>query len=266
MSRLTLTFSSVDPLSHLQDLQDRIRKEPQRPDLRIFLFQLYCLRGEWVKAANQLNALEELDKESLALVQTYREALRCEALRKEVFAGERTPLILGDPADWVALMIEALKLHAKGKPVEAGQLRAQALEAAPATPGRIGEQPFAWLADGDSRLGPLLEAIVNGKYYWIPMHRLKRLEIEAPADLRDLVWAPVTIDFANGGTSVALVPTRYPGSETSADDRIRLARLTEWIEIGSDAWAGMGQRMLVTDTGEFALLETREVTFDASNG
>ncbi len=266
MSRLTLSFSSADPLSHLKDLQDRIRKEPQRADLRIFLFQLYCLLGEWGKAANQLVALEELDCDALPLVQTYREAVRCEVLRRDVFAGQRTPLILGDPADWIAWMLEAIKLNVGGRPDEAAGLRQRALDLAPASAGQLDEKPFVWLADGDSRLGPILEAIVAGKYYWVPFQRLSRIEIDPPADLRDLVWAPATLHFANGGSSVALIPTRYPGSETSGDDRLRLARATEWLELGADTWAGSGQRMLVTDEGEFALLDIRVVAFDTADG
>lgn len=266
MSRLTLSFSSADPLSHLKDLQDGIRKEPQRADLRIFLFQLYCLIGEWGKAANQLAALEELDRDALPLVQTYREAVRCEVLRHDVFAGERTPLILGDPADWIAWLLEAMKLNAGGQHVEAAGLRQRALDAAPPSSGRIDDQPFAWIADGDSRLGPVLEAIVAGKYYWVPLTRLSRIVIDPPADLRDLVWTPATLHFVNGGTSVALIPTRYPGSETSDDNRIRLARATEWVELAADAWSGLGQRMLVTDQGEFALLDIRLLTFDAADG
>ncbi len=39
---------------------------------------------------------------------------------------------------------------------------------------------------------PVLEAMVNGKYYWIPFSRLASIVIEAPADLRDRVWLPAT--------------------------------------------------------------------------
>jgi protein involved in temperature-dependent protein secretion len=34
---------------------------------------------------------------------------------------------------------------------------------------------FAWLADADVRLGPVLEAIVDGKYYWIPFGNLSAI-------------------------------------------------------------------------------------------
>ncbi len=58
------------------------------------------------------------------MAQTYREAIICEVYREKVFAGEKEPLIFGEPQEWVALLIEALKLLAQGRPAEAAQLRA----------------------------------------------------------------------------------------------------------------------------------------------
>ncbi|MBF2998639.1 virulence protein SciE type, partial [Pseudomonas aeruginosa] len=75
--------------------------------------------------------------------------------------------------------------------------------------GRIGEAPFAWLADADTRLGPVLEVIFNGRYAWLPMSNLRSLKVEAPSDLRDLVWLPAELTLANGGVTVALLPARY---------------------------------------------------------
>ncbi|WP_418316666.1 type VI secretion system accessory protein TagJ [Piscinibacter sakaiensis] len=262
MSNLNLTFTSSDPIGHLKELQDQIRKNPQRSDLRIFLFQLYCLTGDWGKAANQLNAIEELDKEAESMVQTYREAVRCEVYRREVFAGQRVPLVLGDPQNWVALMLEAVKLDAAGKHEQAVSLRSKALEEAPATPGKADGKDFEWIADADSRLGPLLEMIMNGKYYWVPMHRLSRLEMEAPSDLRDFVWTGATVTLANGGTNVALIPTRYSGTEAVDNTALRMARATEWKAMAADSYAGVGQRMFATNDADIALLELRDLRFD----
>lgn len=262
MASLNLQFSSADPLGQLPDLQARIRKEPQRADLRIFLFQVYCLQGEWAKASAQLQVIEELDKEALSMVQTYREALRCELLRRDVFAGERTPLVLGDPQDWLAWLLEACRLLAQGHVQQAAEMRAKALEAAPAVSGKIDGQPFEWLADADSRMGPVLEAVLNGKYYWIPLQRLAKIAVDAPADLRDMVWTPVVLTFTSGGENVALVPTRYPGTEAQADPKLRMARATEWQDRGHDTWVGLGQRMLASDAGDHSLLDLRVVEFD----
>jgi type VI secretion system protein ImpE len=58
---------------------------------------------------------------------------------------------------------------------------------------------------------------------------------------------------------VALIPTRYPGSEESPDGLIALARKTIWEEMGADAHRGLGQRILTTDTDDVPLMEVRTI-------
>lgn len=243
----------------LAQLQDQVRREPAQPKLRIFLFQLLAVLGQWQRALTQLNVAGELDPGTLAMVQTYRAALQCEVLRAEVFAGKRSPLLFGNPEEWVALLLEALRLTAEGRYTASQPLRERALELAPANPGTLNGVEFAWVADADTRLGPMLEAIVNGNYYWIPFHRVRELRIEEPADLRDLVWAPAQFQWANGGGAVGLIPTRYPGSEQREDDGLRLARKTEWQDCGDEVFLGLGQRLLATDRQEVSLLEVRQL-------
>jgi len=233
--------------------------------------------GDWERALNQLNVAGELDPGTLAMVHTYRDALSCEALREEVFAGTRAPLLLGQPADWMAWLLEAVRLCAEGASPQAleqaRELRERAFEAAPATSGRLegesGDGPFserfAWIADADTRLGPMLEAMLNGAYYWIPFNRIQTINFEAPVDLRDLVWLPAHVTWVNGGEAVLLVPSRYPGSARSTDDRIRLGRLTEWQERGAELYTGLGQRLLTTDNGDRPLLEIRIIELDAAD-
>jgi type VI secretion system protein ImpE len=250
------------PDEALTTLQQEVRAHPADSRLRVFLFQLLCIQGQWKRALNQLDVLREMDASTLPMVQTYREAIRCELLRAEVFAGRRAPMIFGDPAEWIALLIEALRLDGAREHAHADHVRGQALEAAPATSGRIADQPFEWLADADLRLGPVLEAVINGRYFWVPVHRVAELHLDPPADLRDLVWAPGYFTWPNGGQVAALIPTRYPGSESAADPRIRLARLTDWHTGGGELSVGLGQRLLATDADEYPLLNLRQVTLD----
>ncbi|HLQ38635.1 MAG TPA: tetratricopeptide repeat protein, partial [Planctomycetota bacterium] len=121
----------------LQELQALIRKEPAVSKHRVFLFQLYVVLGDWERARTQLNVLHDLDGKTIPMVQTYRQALRCEVLRAEVFTGRRTPLLFGEPAQWAALMVQACALSAKGEVQQAQTLRAQALEQVPAVPGKL---------------------------------------------------------------------------------------------------------------------------------
>lgn len=247
------------PQEALQSLQAEIRKAPADPKLRVFLFQLLAVLGQWDRALTQLNVAGEMDAETLPMVQTYREALRCEVLRAQVFTGQRSPLIFGDPEPWMALLLEALRLTAAGHHAEAQTTREQAFETAPTTTGVLDDQPFAWLADADPRLGPMLEAIVNGRYYWIPLQHIQTICLEPPADLRDYVWMPAQFTWSNGGETVGLIPARYPGSQDSVDPLVQLGRKTDWLECEAETWLGMGQRVLATDQGEYSLLDIRRI-------
>lgn len=245
-----------------KDLAGRIRAKPGDTTLRLAAFQLLAVRGEWQRAGDQLDALASLDAQRVLFAQVYRPLLNAAALREEVFAGRRTPVVLGEPEPWLGELVQALALLAQGQGAAAARLRDRAFEAAPARAGTIDGQPFAWLADADPRLGPVLEAVVDGGYCWLPLHRVVSITIDAPRDLRDLVWIPATIALTAGTTVGAALPVRYPGSQ-SAEDALRLARRTDWQDRGDGWQLGLGQRLLASDTGERGLLECREIRFTA---
>ncbi|MFY9510721.1 MAG: type VI secretion system accessory protein TagJ [Rubrivivax sp.] len=244
----------------LKLLTEQVRSHPQDAKLRVFMFQLLCVLGQWDRALNQLNVSLELDPATLPMVQTYREAIACEALRAQVFAGKKVPMLFGEPEPWIALLIEALLREGRGEPDAGRQLRAQALEQAPTTAGTADGQAFEWIADGDVRLGPTLEAVINGRYYWLPWNRLSKVEIDPPEDLRDAVWMPAHFEFTNGGEVVGLIPTRYPDTNLAAGDALALARRTEWQEAEPGVFVGRGQRLISTDAAEFGLMDLRTVT------
>jgi type VI secretion system protein ImpE len=246
----------------LIQLQNQVKKDPANAELRIFLFQLLAVLGEWNRALTQLNVAGDLDAETLPMVQTYREAIRCELLRQDIYSGLKTPQIFGEPQQWIALLVQALKLNADQQHKEAQLLRDQAFELAPATAGTINGEAFEWLADADARLGPVIEAIVNGQYYWIPFSQIQSIQIDEPADLRDVVWMPAHFVWINGGEAFGLIPTRYPDSETADDSAIRLARKTEWTELNDETFIGFGQRLFSTNENDYALMDIREIKFN----
>ncbi len=250
-----------DPAQALKLLQDQIRAKPADAKLRVFLFQLLCVMGQWDRALNQLNVATELDASTLAMAQTYREAIKCELLRAEVFKGKKVPMIFGQPDTWLALLIEAMLREGQGDAGAAQKLRDQAFEQAPASSGTLDGEAFEWIADADMRLGPVVEAIINGKYYWVPFARLVNVTIEEPEDLRDTVWMPAHFVFENGGESVGLIPTRYPGSE-AADGLAALSRKTEWQEAAPGVFTGLGQRLFTTDSGDKPLMDMRSININ----
>ena len=246
-----------------EELFKEVRAKPTDAKLRVFLFQLLAIQGEWEKALTQLNVAADLDPLNLLMAQVCRPALAAEPLRAEIFAGKRTPLFLGQPEDWLGSLIEANKLLANGHGAAAAELREKAFEAAPTTAGSINGQAFEWIADADQRFGPVFEAMVDGKYYWIPMHRIAKIEMEAPSDLRDLVWAPVHFTWSTGAMAVGLLQVRYPETEKLGDGLAKLSRRTEWVE-RNGASVGIGQRLLTTDAIELPLLEMRELVLNTA--
>lgn len=241
----------------LSALQEEIRSKPEDTRLRIFLFQLNCVLGRLDKALTQLQVIAGLNAETMLLAQIFRPVIACELLRREVFAGKRTPIIFGQPMEWMGLLVQANELVARGEFPAAAESRAKAFDGAPASPGRIDGATFEWIADADSRLGPVLEAIIEGKYYWIPFCRIRKIEMEKPADMRDLVWMPARFTWTNGGAVPGHIPVRYPGTEESTEGSVQLARKTEWRQLPGETYLGLGQRVFATDANEYPLLECR---------
>lgn len=253
-----------DPGAALKLLQEQVRAKSADPKLRVFLFQLLSVLGQWDRALNQLEVSATLDPAALAMAQTYREALRCEVLRAQVFEGKKSPMVFGEPEPWLALLVESILVAGQGRAQDAQSLRTKAFDEAPASPGTVDGRAFEWIADADMRLGPVLEAVINGRYYWVPFARLSQISIDAPADLRDVVWTPAHLMLENGGEAYALIPTRYPGTEKAEDGELLLARKTTWTERTPGFYCGLGQRILSTDTGEIPLMDVREISFQGS--
>ena len=282
MSKALLSLKNGQLDQALDELQQEVRKAPADVTKRIFLFQLLSVMGQWDRALKQLNVARDMDDSATMMAQTYQEALSCEVLRQSVFAGERSPLIFGEPEPWIAPLIESLRALAKGEQKASDELRQQAFDDAPATSGQLtlrghakatsdaaeedaaeeSAESFEWIADADPRFGPVFEAIINGRYYWIPYSCVQRIDIDPPADLRDFVWLPAHFCWANGGEVVGLIPTRYPGSESAADDTVRLARRTDWVEQSPDLFFGLGQRIVATDGGEYALMDIARINLN----
>ena len=246
----------------LQRLQEQVRKQPAKAELRVFLFQLLAVMGQWDRALTQLNVAGDLDDSTLAMVSMYRQVIACERLREEVFKGQKEPVVFGKPKEWVALLLQALKLTAQGEYGKSQQLRGQAFEDATVTSGIIDETPFEWFADSDPRLGPVMEAIVDGRYLWVPIENLKSIVVDEPVDLRDTIWLPAHFTWQNGGENYGLIPSRYPFSYQH-DSVLALSRKTEWQECGNDLYLGIGQKILVTDVNEYPLMDVRSIQFSA---
>jgi len=265
---------------HTEWVQRQIRANPQNAGLRLALCHFFALRGEWQRAEDQLKLAAKLDPSFAPASATCAMALAAERHRTEFWNGGRAPAVVAGQADWVDGLIAA----AAQPPGQAAALRERARQDAPAIQGALsavdrsdsraaraldGEPvqtaDFAWLCDGDVRLGAVLELLTPSGYAWLPLHAVRRLKFKRPQHLVDLLWAPAEIVLQDGRGLNGLVPVRYPGPLDALDDETTLGRRTDWLPLaGEDQYAGVGQRTLISEAGDHSLLDVRLVEFDAA--
>lgn len=252
-------FRAGDLMGARAALTDALKSNPADQPARLFLVQLLCLLGDWDKAAIQLRSLASITPEAAMLASTYGMAIEAERVRDKVFSGLAPPALLVSEHPWAGGLAAALALDSSGDAEAGAKRREQAFNAAPDTPGELNGQRFDWIADGDARFGPALEAIVNGRWGLVPFDVIESVKSEGPRDLRDLVWLPVQMRFLSGGSANALLPVRYPLLQADAPAELLMSRATHWRE---DA-TGMGQHVWSLSTDEeIDLLALRDLSFD----
>jgi type VI secretion system protein ImpE len=143
-------------------------------------------------------------------------------------------------------------------------------EAPPTKPGTV--YPGVWngtafseFRDSDPRIGANLEVFLAGSYTWIPIHYLRRLEIEPPANLRDLMWARARVetsaDFRLQELGEVLLPVLCPLSSRHEDETVQLGRESAWEPDEAHGEVPYGAKILLIDEVEVPLLEIRSVTW-----
>ncbi len=244
-------------------LIEEVRAHPDDRKPRMFLSQLLLVLGEWDKALTHMKALANLSPEALTLFTAYDRAIMAEKQREAVFAGKASPEGLAPAGPWFQLLLQALAAETRGDAEAAAGLRAEAFDQAPETKGEADGVAFDFIADADSRFGPALEAIVDGKYGLVPFEAVVELVCDGVRDLRDLVWMPARITLKTGQSGHIFIPARYPGAASDDDSAVRLARKTVWEDNGDLGTRGRGQRVFDAGESEIALLELRRLAFGA---
>lgn len=244
-------------------LQLAVRRQPERVEPRVDLFALECLRGRWDKALAQLETIVSLDREWTLSAQVYRTLIAGEGARREVFAGQAQPQLMGEPEDWVVWNIHAFSLAAQGRGAEAQELRARAFEAAPEYKAVVQGQACAWLSDADRRIGPVLEAFLDGRYYWIPFRQLQWIEISEPEATVEVVWCRAKLGLSTGAEVSAYLPARYVGTELRQESALILGRETQWQPCAGGGEAPVGARLFESDQADYGIFECGRIEFEA---
>jgi type VI secretion system protein ImpE len=231
-------YRSGELRAAIKALGDELRSNPLDIKRRTFLFELLCFAGEYDRAEKQLNVLADTNNQALAGTLLYRSALHAEKTRQEMFLKRELPHV-----------------DAAAEPVA----------------GAWNDEPFTDLRDADPRIGANLEVFIAGSYTWIPLHYMRRLEIEKPENLRDLIWARARVEtspaFRLQDLGEVLIPVLAPLSFKHADESVHLGRTSVWEAAEpEDAVDELlyGQKLMLVDGEEIPILELRSIRWDAT--
>ena len=217
----------------IKALGEELKSNPLDAKRRTFLFELLLFAGEYDRAEKQLDLLAGANAEAAAGTLLYRSALHAERTRQAMFANHETP----------PLVEEAV--HS----------------------GVWNGTTFSEFSDPDPRIGANLEVFIAGSYTWIPVHYLRKLVIEPPVNLRDLIWAQARVetsaDFRLQELGEVLLPVLCPLSSRHAEEVVQLGRESAWEPDEVHGEVPYGAKTMLIDGIEVPLLHIRSVEWHA---
>ena len=219
----------------IKALGDELRNKPLDAKCRTFLFELLLFAGEFGRAEKHLDVLASAGGSASAGALLYLSGLHAEKTRQEMFREKSFP---------------------------------SQKEGAPSISGRANSKPFVEFYDADPRIGDNLEVFIAGSYTWIPMKFMRRLEIEEPKMLRDLMWARAQVEtspaFRLQELGEVLIPAICPLSSQHSSEHVRLGRESVWEADEEFGEIPFGPKLMVVDGVEVPLLELRSVEWSAT--
>ena len=239
-----------------------VKGAPADVDARLLLCDLLCMGGQFERADRQLDILLEQDPALVPGISLYRQLIRAELARREVFQSGHSPEGVDEGDEALRLHLQAAVALSGGNAEEAGDLLRRAETERKSVPGDCDGEPFAELRDLDDVMAPCLEVLTStGKYYWIGWERIQHLQFKPPKYLRDVLWRQAEMALRSGPEALVFVPVLYPGTQASLEPEVRLGRKTDWIETANGVTRGIGQRTLLVGERDMPLLTIGALTF-----
>jgi type VI secretion system protein ImpE len=247
-----------------------VRKAPTDIGARVLLAELLAFSGNIDRADVVLDACADLDPTAAIVVAEFRQLLRGELARRQLFSDGRVPEFLGEPTAAQRSSLSAIVALRNGDLPEAAKLAGEAEEARVHPAGTAGGTAFNDMRDADDLLASCFEVITTtGKYFWIPPERVLLLEFHKAKRPRDLFWRRATMQVADGPDGEVYLPALYPpttGTAAAMTDALRLGRATDWHQAG-DGGPTLGLGAVTILVGEEALtwLEMDKVNFQVAS-
>jgi type VI secretion system protein ImpE len=241
--------------------QNAVRKAPTDLNARVLLAELLVFSGNLERADVLLDAASTIDPSTAIVVAEFRQLIRADMARRQLFRDGRVPELLSDPTEVQRLQLAALVALRENNMAEAMKNAAAAEEARPHTPGFHNDTPFDDFRDADDLLAGNFEVLTTtGKYFWIPTERVLSVEFHAPKRPRDLIWRRASMSVSEGPDGDVYIPAIYTGTDPLTD-LLKLGRETDWTDPDKGPVRGIGQRVMLCGEDDIAVMDLGELRF-----
>jgi type VI secretion system protein ImpE len=241
-----------------------VKNAPADIAQRVLLAELLVFAGNLERADVILDAASQVDPSALLIVSEFRQLLRAETARRQLYRDGRVPEFLGEPEPSEQASLKALVALRAGDLAGAKAQAEAAEELRPRNPGAAGALTFDDFRDAGDLYPGFIETFTStGKYYWIPLSRIETMIFHPPKRPRDLAWRRCSMTVTGGPDGEVYVPVTYYSDRDDLDDAHRLGRETSWSEPGDGPVLGWGQRVFLAGEEAVGIMDLETVEFQA---
>ncbi|MDE1906608.1 MAG: tetratricopeptide repeat protein [Rhodospirillales bacterium] len=237
-----------------------VKKAPTDLGSRVLLAELLLFSGNLERADVILDAAGQLDPSAAIVVSEFRQLLRAETARRQLYRDGRVPEVLDELEPTGQASMKALVALRAGDMEEAARAASEAEELRPRVSGTAKGKPFDDFRDADDLIPGYIETLTTtGKYFWIPVSRIESMEFHPPKRPRDLAWRRCSMSVKAGPDGDVYIPVLY-FAEGEVDEAHRLGRATSWSE-GEGPVRGTGQRVFLAGEDDLSIMQLDDVSF-----
>ena len=240
-----------------------VKQAPTDLGARVLLAELLLFSGNLERADTILDAASQIDPSALIVVSEFRQLLRAETARRQLYRDGRVPEFLGDPEPTERASLAAFVSLRAGDMANAKAMADEAETLRPRAPGTAGGTVFDDFRDADDMLPGFIETLTTtGKYYWIPLSRIESMVFHPPKRPRDLAWRRCSMSVINGPDGDVYIPVTYFAEAEATDDAHRLGRATSWSEDTASPVRGSGQRIFLLGEEAVGIMDLTTLEFN----
>lgn len=239
-----------------------VKAKPSDIAARMLLVEFLVFAGNFERADVLLDAAGELDPGASIVVAEFRQLLRAEMARRQLYRDGRVPEFLGDPGAVEKELLAALVALRAGDFAEARQAAERAEAAREPMKGTNDGTAFTDFRDASDICSGVFEVLTTtGKYFWVPISRVTEVTFHPPSRPRDLIWRRASLSVHDGPDGDVYIPATYATMDADLAVEYRLGRATDWRD-HDGLVVGIGQReFLVGDEG-ISVMELGTIVFD----